>query len=97
MNFAYKKEANIKVGQKLFGIIAVSSRTYEGVHPVEVYSINWNDEEVVFEVEQPCRYVSCTFDEMEHYVFETEEEAKEAEKSLEFGDGMPVYEHDIWY
>lgn len=95
MEFTFRKETNLKVGQKLYGIIAVSSSTYNGVYPVEVESINWNDEKVIFAVKQPCEYVSCTFEGMKHYVFETEEEAKEAEKSLEFGDGM--FEYIDWF
>ena len=88
MKFAYKKEANIKEGQKLFGIIAVSRYTYDGVHPMVVYDINYNDEEVIFKVDQPCGFVSCSFREMEYLVFESEEGAKNAMANLDFGVGL---------
>ena len=92
MKFTYKKETNLEIGQKLYGIIAVSIYTYDGVHPVTVYEIDYNNEEVIFEVEQPCRYVSCTFREMEDYVFESKEEAENAESNTEFGMGPWAYE-----
>lgn len=88
MKFEYKKEANISEGQKLFGIIAVSIYTYDGVHPVTVNRIDYNDEYVIFDVDQPCGYVSCSFNEMEYLVFETEEEARDMMHNLEFGEGM---------
>lgn len=91
MNFTYKKEANIEVGQKLYGIIAVSRMTYDGMYPVIVDRILWDDEEVVFKVDQSCGYVSCMFDEMEDYVFESEEEANTKLKILDFGVGMFAY------
>ena len=91
MEFKYKKEVNIDIGQELYGIIAVSTRTYDGVYPVTVYAIDYNNEEVIFEVEQPCRYVSCTFREMKDYVFESEAEAKNKMNNLEFGVGLFEY------
>ena len=94
MKLTYNKETNLEIEQKLYGIIAVSIYTYDGVHPVTVYEIDYNNEEVIFEVEQPCRYVSCTFREMEDYVFESKEEAEDAESKLDFGEGMYAYS---WY
>ena len=91
MKFEYKKETNIKEGQKLFGIIAVSSCAYDGVHPITVYDIDYNNEEVIFEVDQPCRYVSASFRDMEYLVFESEEEARSMESTIEFGDGLFAY------
>ena len=88
VKFEYRKEANIEVGQTLYGIIATSIYTYDGVYPITVEEILWDREEVVFEVEQPCQHVSCSFYEMETYVFETEEDAIEKHKTLDFGEGM---------
>lgn len=88
MKFEYQKSANIKEGQKLFGIIAVSIYTYDGIYPVIVSSIDYNDEEVIFEVDQPCQCVKCSFREMEYLVFESEEEAKQMLSRLEFGMGL---------
>lgn len=94
MRFEYKKETNIKGGQKLFGIIAVSIYTHDGVHPVIVYDIDYNRDEVIFKVDQPCGYVSCSFREMEYFVFESEEEARAMQSNLEFGVGLFAYG---WY
>lgn len=91
MKFEYKKEVNIEVGQTLYGIIAVSTRTYDGVYPIIVENILWDEEEIVFEIDQPCRYVSCSFYQMKDYVFETEMEAIERQKTLDFGVGMFEY------
>jgi len=88
MNFTYKKETNLTIGQKLYGIIAVSRYTYDGIHTVTVHDIDYNNECVIFKVDQPCGYVFCSFDEMKYYVFETEEEAKTRTHSLEFGEGL---------
>lgn len=83
MKFEYKKEVNIEEGQLLFGIIGDSRVTYNGVFPIVVYSIDYNDEEVIFEVDMPCGYVSCTFEEMGYLVFETKEEAIEMSYRLD--------------
>lgn len=91
MIFNYKKEANIQVGQELYGIIAVSRYTYDGVYPVRVEKIDYTNEEVIFTVEQPCGVVSCTFAEMRYYVFETKEEAENNMTNLDFGMGLQVY------
>lgn len=96
MRFEYKKEANIKGGQKLFGIIAVSCCTYDGIYPITVYDIDYNNEEVIFEVDQPCEYVSCSFSEMEYLVFESEEEAKTMKSKLKFEDGLYAYNEYPW-
>lgn len=93
MKFEYKKEANIEVGQRLYGIIAVTTYTYDGVYPMTVEEILWDEEEVIFKVDQPCQYVSCSFYEMEDYVFKTEEEAIEKQKTLDFGVGMFDYHY----
>ena len=93
MKFAYKKETNLRMGQKFYGIIEVSRCTYDGVHPIYVDDIDYNNEEIIFRVDQPCRYVSCRFDEMEYLVFETEEEANDAELDIEFGMGLYAYEY----
>ena len=88
MEFKYKKEANIKVGQRLYGIIAVSTRTYDGVYPVTVDEIDWNEEQIIFEVNQPCQYVSCSFNDINSFVFESEEEAEKRYKYQPFRRGM---------
>lgn len=48
MKFEYKKECSLQVGQELYGIIGVSLYTQEGVFPVTVGSIDYNEEEVIF-------------------------------------------------
>lgn len=88
MKFEYKKEINVSVGQMLYGIIEVSSYTYDGVYPITVTRINWNEETVVFKIEQPCAYVECPFYQMDKYVFESEKEAEEQYKTLDFGVGL---------
>ena len=88
MKFEYQKSTNIKEGQKLFGIIAVSIYTYDGVYPVIVSTIDYNEEEVIFEVDQPCGCVKCSFGEMGFLVFESEEEARHMLPSLDFGVGL---------
>lgn len=93
MKFNYTMETNLKIGQALFGIIAVSTRTYDGVHPIIVHEIDFNNEEIIFEVDQPCRYVVCDFYDVDRYVFETEEEASEAKYDLRFGDGLVFYDY----
>ena len=93
MEFRYIKEANIEIGQTLYGIIATSIYTYDGIFLITVEDILWDREEVVFEVEQPCRHVSCSFYEMETYVFETEEDAIEKYKTLDFGEGIFAYSY----
>ena len=90
MNFTYKKETNLTIGQKLYGIIAVSRYTYNGVYPITVNEILYDNEHVQFIVNQPCRYVYCSFNDMNRFVFETEEEAKNAIDKLEFGEGLVV-------
>lgn len=92
MKFEYEKKSNIKVGQKLYGIVGVSLYTHDGVYPITVYDIDYNEEEVIFLVDQPCRYVSCHFSEVECFVFESEEEAKNKMNSMRFGIGLQAYE-----
>lgn len=93
MNFVYSKETNIKVGQTLYGIIAVSSSTYAGVYPIVIAEIDWAHEEVVFTINQPCGSVVASFTDMRYYVFESENEAKRALKTTEFGEGLFEYGH----
>lgn len=95
MNFVYSKETNIKVGQTLYGIIAVSSSTYDGVYPIVVDEIDWTHEEVVFAINQPCGSVVASFIDMHYYVFESEDEAKQALETAEFGEGL--FEYDPFY
>lgn len=87
MKFTYKKESNIKIGQVLYGIVEVSTRTYDGVYEVTVYGIDWNNEIVIFTIDQPCGYVECSFYDMNTCVFETREEAIEAEKNIDYFGG----------
>lgn len=93
MDFTYTKECNIYVGQELFGIIAVSIYTYDGVYPINVHRIDYNNECVIFRIKQPCIYVSCTFEEMKSLVFRTEAEAKWrlTNGGLEFGAGLTAH------
>lgn len=91
MKFSYKKECSLKVGQELYGIIAMSIYTYEGVFPVVVDEIDYNREEIIFEVKQPCRYVSCSFYEIERFVFESEEEANNKFLDFEIDEGLHAY------
>ena len=91
MNFTYKVECNINIGQNLYGIIAVSRYTYDGIYPIIVNAIDYNNECVIFRVDQLCGYVFCSFDEMEYLVFETEDEAKQAIENIEFGNGLQSY------
>ena len=88
MNFTYRKETNLKISQKMYGIIAVSRYTYDGVYPIMVNDIDYNNEYVQFTIDQPCRHVYCSFDDMKHFVFETEEEAKIKINELKFGEGL---------
>lgn len=91
MKFEYENKANINVGQKLYGIVEVSIYTYDGVCPITVYYIDYDEKEVIFKVDQPCGYVSCYFSEMEDFVFESKEEAENKMDSLEFGVGLRMY------
>lgn len=88
MKLVYSKEINIEIEQEFYGIIAVSNRTYDGIYPVKVDDIDWNTEEIIFKVDQPCQYVSCHFNEFDRYVFPSEKEAQEAKQDLEYGEGM---------
>ena len=91
MKFEYEKRTNIQIGQKLYGIVAVSIYTCDGVYPIIVDGIDYNYEEVIFKIDQPCKLVSCHFNEMEDFVFESKEEADNKISSLEFGAGLQVY------
>ena len=91
MKFEYQKSTNIKEGQTLFGIIAPSIYTYDGVYPVTVSTIDYNEEEVTFVVDQPCGCVRCSFHDMAFLVFESEEEAEQMLSHLEFGMGLYAY------
>lgn len=88
MKLVYSKEINIEIEQEFYGIIAVSNRTYDGIYPVKVDDIDWNTEEIIFKVDQPCQYVSCHFNEFDRYVFPSEKKAQEAKQDLEYGEGM---------
>lgn len=94
MNFTCKKECNIECGQKLYGIIVCSTCTYEGVAEMTVYHIDYENDIVIFEVDQPCNYVYCSFDEMKDYVFETESEAIKASKTIRYMDGFGLWYYD---
>ena len=77
MNFVYEIKSNIEVGEKLYGIVEGSIYTYDGVYEIVVNEIDYNRKIVVFDIDQPCKQVACDFYEMEHYVFETEDDARE--------------------
>lgn len=67
--------------------------TYNGVFPIIVDDIDYNLEEIIFKIDQPCGYVYCTFSEMEKFVFETEEEAKAklTNTKFKYGEGVMAY------
>lgn len=94
MEFTYKKETNLKIGQRLYGIIGCSIYTQDGVHPIVVGHIDFNNEEVIFETEQPCGYMACEFGNMKRFVFESMEEAESAKSKLEFGLGLHAHFYD---
>jgi hypothetical protein len=91
MEYIFKTKTNIKIEDRYFAIIACTSRTYNGVYEVIVDEIDWNNENVIFRIKQPCGYVSCSFCEMNRYIFKSEEEAKTVEKELNFGEGLFDY------
>lgn len=92
MNFKYKAETNIKIGQKLYGIIACSPSTYEGVYEITVAAIYFDDGgEVIFDIDQPCVQVSADFSDMSSYVFETREEAEKQLKNINVFNGAGLY------
>lgn len=95
MNFVVTKSSNIKEGQTLYGIVVCSTCTYEGVHEIKVHHINYEDELVIFSIDQPCAYVYCNFNEMKEYVFETEDEALEAAKHVRYIDGFGLWYWDV--
>lgn len=94
MKFEFKKDCSLKEGQQLWGIVAVSIYTYDGVQPVTVHDIDYNEEEIIFKVDQPCGLVACTFEEITELVWKTKEEAEKAQTLLEFGRGLYPYEYD---
>lgn len=94
MKFEYKKETNLEIGQELYGIIADGRYTYGGVYPITVCDIDYGEDRVIFEVDQPCQYVACDFCEMEDLVFESKEEAEEAESKSEICYGEGLYSTD---
>lgn len=92
MDFKYKTEVNVEVGQKLYGIITCSPSTYEGVYEIKVVAIYFDDYgEIVFDIDQPCGQVSVDFGDMSKYVFETKEEAEKQLKSVNVFDGEGLY------
>jgi hypothetical protein len=92
MKLAYNKEINIEIGQEFYGIVAVSNRTYDGICLIRVDDIDWNTEEIIFKIDQPCQYVSCYFEEFDRYVFVSGQEAQEARQTLDYGEGMHEYQ-----
>lgn len=91
MNFIYKKETNVEFGQRLYGVIAESLYTCSGVYPIVVDHVDYNDEQVIFTIDQPWRFVCCDFEDMKEYVFESEEEAKSAMDDLDSDEGIYAY------
>ena len=93
MEIKYEKSINLELGQELYGIIGTSIFTYNGVYPITVIDIDYTHEEVIFGIDQPCQCVAGSFGELKDCVFETEEEAKNAQQNLEFGMGLYAYEY----
>lgn len=91
MKFNYNIDTNMTIGQVLYGIIEVSIYTYDGVFPIVINYIDYNNKKVIFEIDQPCGYVVCNFNEVEDFVFESENEANDKMRSLDFGIGMCAY------
>lgn len=94
MDFQFTKQCSVNEGQTLYGIIEHSCHTYGGVYPITVEVIDYNNEEVVFKIGQPCGYVSCSFSNMSKYVFETEDEARKNLSTFDMGEGISVYNDD---
>lgn len=92
MKFEYKAETNVEISQNLYGIIACSSSTHEGVYEIVVAAIYFDDGgEIVFDIDQPCGQVSADFDDMNKYVFETKEEAENQLENVNVFDGEGLY------
>lgn len=91
MKLVYNKQINIDIGQEFYGIIAGSRSTYNGIYHVKVDDIDWNEEEIIFSVDQPCEYVFCYFEEFDKYVFDSEKEARENLEELDIDEGMFEY------
>ena len=91
MDFIYKKETNVKIGQKLYGIIAMSLHTCNDVYPITIDYIDYNEDLIIFTIDQPCKFVCCNVEDMKQYVFESEEEAKNAIDNLDSDEGIYVY------
>lgn len=88
MELKYRRTINIQIGQKFYGLIAPSLWTYDGIYPIEVHRIDWNNMRVIFKVDQPCQFVSCSFKEFSRYVYESEAEGENVRKSLRYDEGM---------
>lgn len=91
MRAVFDKQTNIAIDQELYGIIAVSSRTYDGIYKVIVSDIDWNREIVILDIDQPCRNVYCFFSDFGRYVHENVKDAETALKTLGFGEGLNDY------
>ena len=91
MEFKYKVESNIEIGQTLYGIIATTMCTYGGVFPIVVDEIDYNEQEIIFKIDQPCKFVYCTFSQMNDLVFETENEANTKFTNTKFGYGEGMW------
>lgn len=76
MKFTYTKQCSVTIGQELYAIIGPSIRTYGGVYKVVVSEIDYNMEQVIFDIDQPCNQVCCSFADMDKYVFESQAEAE---------------------
>lgn len=97
MDFKYNIKCNIKEGQKLYGIIANSICTYGGVYEIIVDEILYDKQIVVFDIDQPCGQVMSSFKMMKKYVFETEEEANNVYKTMQYTqDGLLEYDELYW-
>ena len=91
MDFLYLKKCNIDEGQELYGFIESSIYTYSGIYKIKVDTIDWNAEEVIFEIDQPCEYVYCSFNDLSNFVFETQEDAENNCKDYSFTNGLSAY------
>ena len=88
MKYTFKKETNLEIGTILWGIVGVSSCTYDGVRQLKVYSIDWRYDQVIFFDVDSCTYVGCRFAEFDRYVFCDPEEAAQKQETLEWGEGL---------
>lgn len=91
MKLEFQKTINVNISDKFYGIIEASTRTYNGVYEIIVDKINWNEEYIVFDIEQPCQQVMVYFYDFDKYVFNTKEEANQMYEKMYTVEGLTEY------